>query len=48
MCKTRFPKRLCMLRCGGEQWVMSEYTGEIAKPFELRKIFGMVFDMLRY
>lgn len=29
-------------------WVVSNYTGEINRPWEIRKIFGMVLDFFRY
>lgn len=32
----------------GSRWVMSNYTGEIARPWELKTIFGMILDFFRY
>lgn len=32
----------------GDRWVMSNYTGEIAKPWEIKTIFGMIRDFFRY
>ena len=32
----------------GSCWVMSNYTGEIAKPWEVKTIFGMIRVFFRY
>lgn len=32
----------------GSCWVMSNYTGEIAKPWEVKTIFGMIRDFFRH
>lgn len=28
----------------GKAWIMSMYTGEIVRPWEIRKVFGMIWD----
>lgn len=29
-------------------WVMSNYTGEVARPWEIKNILSMVMDFFRY
>lgn len=41
---SNFPKRLKIIRIEGKFWIMSEFTGEIVRPYEIRKAFGMVRD----
>lgn len=41
---SNFPKRLKIIHHGGNFWVQSQFTGEVAKLYEIRKIFGMVRD----
>jgi hypothetical protein len=41
---SNFPKRLKIIRHGGNFWVQSQFTGEVARLYEIRKIFGMVRD----
>ena len=45
---SNFPKRLKIIRHGGKFWIMSEFTGEIARPYKIRAIFSMVRDLLIY
>lgn len=42
-------KSLSLVRLGTEgPWVMSNYTGEIVRPWEVGKVFGMILDFIRY
>lgn len=41
-------KTLSVINLGGDRWVMSNYTGEIARPWELKTILNMVLDFFRY
>lgn len=31
----------------GSVWIMSNWTGEIVKPWEIRKVFGLISDFRR-
>ena len=44
----QFPKRLKFIRLNGKLWVQSEFTGEIARPHELKVICRMVRDFCIY
>ena len=32
----------------GSNWIMSNFTGEIVKPWQLRKVFGLIRDFYRF
>ena len=42
-----FPKRLSMIHHGHDFWVMSQFTGEVVKPYDICGIFRMISDMFR-
>lgn len=44
----QYPKKFSLLRANKTIWVMSEYTGEIARPYEIGKILCMILDFFRY
>lgn len=37
-------KSLGLAKVNGVIWIMSNWTGEIVRPWEVKKIFGMVRD----
>lgn len=41
---SKFPKKLKIIRHMGKFWVQSQFTGEIVRPYEIRKVFNMVRD----
>lgn len=42
-------KSLSLVNMGpAGHWVMSNYTGEVVRPWEIRKIFGMIRDFFLY
>lgn len=45
-------KSLCLINLGlgmnGGIWVMSNYTGEVVRPWEIRKILGLIRDFFLY
>ena len=45
---SKFPKKLKIIRHMGKLWVQSQFTGEIARLYEIRSIFGMVRDFFVY
>lgn len=44
----KYRKKFSLFRSDKTVWVMSEYTGEIARPYQIGKIFGMILDFFRY
>lgn len=43
-----FQKRLKIVRHAGNFWVQSQFTGEITRLYEFRKIFCMIRDFFIY
>lgn len=42
-------KSLSIVSLGdGGHWVLSNYTGEVVRPWEIHKVFGMIRDFFRY
>ena len=39
-----YKRSLSLVRHSGEWWVQSNYTGEIVRPWEIRKILRMIWD----
>ena len=43
-----YPKTITPVIVGRRLYLQSNYTGEIARPYELRTLARMIRDMFRY